>query len=209
MKISVVVPALDEAGRIGRCLASVAGPPGPNETIVVDGGTSDATREIARARALVVDAPRGRARQMNAGAREASGDALLFLHADTVLGADAFRHLRRALADPAVVGSTFTLRFDADRPLLRAYAAFTRIGPRLFRYGDQGIFVHRSVFRALGGFADLPLMEDVDFLRRLRRGEGRPSSAAPSRPPRGGSSGAGSSGSRRSTRRWWRCTRRG
>jgi hypothetical protein len=77
--------------------------------------------------------------------------------------------LRAALADPAAAGGTITLRFDENRPLLRLYALSTRLPFRLFHYGDQGIFVRRSVFERLGGFREIPLMEDVDFLRRLHR----------------------------------------
>ncbi len=168
MKISVVVPALDEAERIGDCLASITVQAGEHETIVVDGGSTDGTQEIARGDAALLGAPPGRSRQMNAGARAATGEILLFLHADSILDAHAFRYLRRSLSDPSIVGGTFTLRFDTDRLLLRAYAAFTHFKPRLFHYGDQGIFVRRSTFERLGGFADIPLMEDVDFLRRLR-----------------------------------------
>lgn len=169
MKVCVVVPALDEAARIGACLESVVGQAGEVEVVMVDGGSTDATVEIASRHAAVLRAPRGRAVQMNAGARRTSGEVLLFLHGDTVLHPDALPALRRALADARVVGGTFTLRFDRDHPLLRLYAACTRLPAGPFRFGDQGIFVRRAVFERLGGFRELPLLEDVDFLRRLRR----------------------------------------
>ncbi len=167
--VSVIVPALNEAERIADCLRSIASQQGPHEIVVVDGGSSDATPALARPYAAVVAAPRGRAAQMNAGARRGDGEVLLFLHADCRLPAAALAALRGAMDDPGAVGGTFTLRFDMERGLLRLYAFFTRFKPRLFHYGDQGIFVRRAVFERMGGFAELPLMEDVDFLRRLRR----------------------------------------
>lgn len=100
-------------------------------------------------------------------ARAARGDILLFLHADSILHPDALTCVRAAFADPNAAGGTFTLCFDSDRLLLRAYAFLTRFRPRLFHYGDQGIFVRRTAFDRLGGFSEHPLMEDVDFLRRL------------------------------------------
>lgn len=170
--VSVVVPALNEAERIAHCLRSIASQAGPHEIVVVDGGSSDATPALACPYASVVAAPRGRGVQMNAGARRCGGEVLLFLHADCRLPPGALASLRGAMRDPRAVGGTFTLRFDTERGLLRLYAFFTRFKPRIFHYGDQGIFVRRAVFERMGGFAELPLMEDVDFLRRLRR-EGR------------------------------------
>ena len=172
MKVSVVIPALNEADHIARCVRSATEQPGEVELLIVDGGSTDGTPEIARELSRVVGSDRGRAVQMNTGARQTTGEVLLFLHADSRLHPEALRDLRRTLRDPRVVGGTFTLRFDADRPLLRFYAWTTRLPFRLFHYGDQGIFVRRRVFERLGGFEEIPLMEDVDFLRRLR-GEGR------------------------------------
>ncbi|MEW5929147.1 MAG: TIGR04283 family arsenosugar biosynthesis glycosyltransferase [Gemmatimonadota bacterium] len=169
MKVCVVVPALDEAERIEACLESVLRQEGEAEVVVVDGGSTDATVEAASRLAVVHRSARGRAVQMNAGARRTTGEVLLFLHADTVLHPDALPALRLALADPRVAGGTFTLRFDHGHPLLRFYALCTRLPFSGFRFGDQGIFVRREVFERLGGFRELPLLEDVDFLRRLRR----------------------------------------
>lgn len=167
--ISVVIPTLDEAARILTCLRSVKAQPGHVETIVVDGGSTDDTCAIAEdAGATVLPAQRGRGTQLNAGARAASGEILLFLHADTVLDPGALAGVRAALADEGVVGGTFTLRFDRDGSMLRLYASFTRLPFRLFHYGDQGIFVRRATFENVGGFREWPIMEDVDFLARLR-----------------------------------------
>ncbi len=169
MKVSVIIPALDEAENIEACLASVKRQQGDFEIIVVDGGSRDRTVEIARSYAHTITSERGRGRQMNAGARLAGGEALLFLHSDSELHPDALEGLRASLLDSETVGGTFTLKFDSDRLALRAYAFFTRFKPRAFHYGDQGIFVRRSVYDRLQGFKETPLMEDVDFLKRLRK----------------------------------------
>ncbi len=169
MKISVVIPALDEASRIERTLRAVAAQPGPRQVIVVDGGSQDATRALAAAYATVLEAPPGRAVQLNRGAREAAGEVLLFLHADTLLPPDAFAAVRAALADPAVEAGAFRLRFDVETPLLRCYSFCTRFAwPRLC-FGDRGLFVRRAVFEALGGFPEIPIFEDLEMVRLLHR----------------------------------------
>jgi len=170
MKVSVVIPALNEAEYILPCLLSVKQQRGNIEIIVADGGSTDNTTEMARSHATVVTSRWGRAVQMNAGAQQATGEVLLFLHADSCLPSNAVPALEQALDDDRVVGGTFRLRFDSPRPLLKFFAFFTRFKFRYFHYGDQGIFVRRSVFQQLNGFRDLPLMEDIDFLRRMHRG---------------------------------------
>jgi rSAM/selenodomain-associated transferase 2 len=168
MKISVIIPALNEARYILSCLGSVKNQLGEFELIVVDGGSVDETVEAAEPHAGVIRSKRGRAIQMNLGARYSSGEILLFLHADSHLPSGAFPLLERVLADPRIVGGTFRLRFNSDKFLLRLIAFFSRFKFRYFHYGDQGIFVRRSVFEQLHGFAEIPFMEDVDFLQRLR-----------------------------------------
>jgi rSAM/selenodomain-associated transferase 2 len=169
VKISVIIPALNEAENIEPCLLSVARQQGQFEIIVVDGQSTDGTAEIAERYATVIISERGRAVQMNEGARRAQGDVLLFLHADSILHPYALTRLQEALEDSHVVGGTFTLRFDSDKFLLKFIAFFTRFKIRYFHYGDQGVFVRRSVFERLGGFKEMPLMEDIDFLLRLRK----------------------------------------
>lgn len=160
---------MDEAQGILSCLDSVKSQQGEFELIVVDGGSIDGTVEVVQPHARVIHSPQGRAVQMNSGARQATGDVFLFLHADSCLPPRAFPLLERALADPRIVGGTFTLRFNSQRLRLRVIAFFTRFNFRYFHYGDQGIFVRRSVFDQMSGFSEIPFMEDVDFLRRLHR----------------------------------------
>jgi rSAM/selenodomain-associated transferase 2 len=171
--ISVVVPTLDEELLLPRCLAALEGQIG-HELIVVDGGSRDRTVEIAaRAGALVARSPRAnRGLQMNLGVHRARGDVLLFLHADSCLppaGLAAVQALLRSRPD--VVGGCFTMRLDSCSPLCRLASwgadLYHRTGRQLF--GDRAVFVRRDVFEAVGGFRDLPIMEDVDLGRRLRR----------------------------------------
>jgi rSAM/selenodomain-associated transferase 2 len=167
--ISVIIPALNEAAHIAACIRSIPERGRGVEALVVDGGSTDDTVAIARSLTRVIRGPRGRAAQMNAGAAHARGEVLLFLHADTRLHPQSIAAVRNAVRDRRVMGGTFTLRFDHDHPLLRFYALCSRLPARLLHYGDQGVFVRRSVFQGLGGFVSAPLMEDLDFLLRLRR----------------------------------------
>ncbi|NIM21901.1 MAG: glycosyltransferase, partial [Candidatus Latescibacteria bacterium] len=115
--------------------------------------------------------PRGRARQMNLGARKATGDVFLFLHADTRLPASALNDVRCALAHPAFVGGRFDVELDGDRWILRVVGAMINLRSRLTKVatGDQAIFVRRKIFEEIGGFPDIPLMEDIAFSRALKR----------------------------------------
>ncbi|MCA0269916.1 MAG: TIGR04283 family arsenosugar biosynthesis glycosyltransferase [Bacteroidetes bacterium] len=168
VRLSVVVPALNEADAVAHAVRS-AFAAGTAEVIVVDGGSVDATKAAARqAGATVVDSPRGRSRQMNAGAEAATGDVLLFLHADTTLPEDAFVQVRSTV-ERGAEGGCFRLRFDADAPLLRLYAAATRLPIPWLVYGDRALWCTRAAFDAVGGFPDLPVFEDVAFVRALVR----------------------------------------
>jgi len=170
--ISVIVPTLNEEAALPRLLAGLAGETPAPEIIVVDGGSDDATRRLARRTgARVVRAPPGRGRQLAVGAELASGDVLLFLHADSVFPRGGLRRIEESLAgDPVLVGGNFRLVFDGERPFSRwltgFYAWFRKRG---LYYGDSGIFVRAEVYRALGGFRPIALMEDYDFTRRLER----------------------------------------
>lgn len=173
-RVSVVIPVLDEEARIGAQLESLARLP-VHEVIVVDGGSRDAT--VARVRAAgtarLLVGPRGRASQMNAGARAATGGVLLFLHADVRLPDDAVRHVEEALGDPEVVAGAFRTWTVADgggswlAPLLHLADLRSRYSG--LPYGDQALFVRAEAFRRAGGFPEQPLMEDLELSSRLIR----------------------------------------
>ena len=167
--VSIVIPTLNEEGVVGTVVRTARRQPAPLEVLVVDGGSTDATREEARtAGATVVDAPRGRGPQFNRGADAARGDLLLFLHADTHLPPDGLTRIRRALADPEVSAGTFRLHFDDASPLLRFYAWCTRWPWIRLCFGDRGLFVTRDAFEAVGGYPDWPIFEDLELAARLQ-----------------------------------------
>jgi rSAM/selenodomain-associated transferase 2 len=174
--VSIVIPVLNEAVALPSLLDRLAGLDGRFEVVVADGGSADGTVALASAHASkphVVRAPRGRARQLNAGARAASGAALLFLHADTILPADAYRSLTGALSDDAVLGGNFQLRFDGADRFSRMLGAWCAIQRRAgIYYGDSVIWLRATVFERLGGFRELAVMEDYDLVRRLERAGG-------------------------------------
>lgn len=174
MRISVVIPTLNEAEQIADTIASIPADPGV-EILVADGGSRDDTRARAEgAGARVLDAPRGRGPQMNAGAAEAVGDVLVFLHADTRLPPDAFVLIRRVLQFPEVVGGAFRFSSDGRGFFYRFSTAGINLRTAVLRlpFGDQAIFVRAHTFDELGGYRDMPACEDLDFVRRLR-GRGR------------------------------------
>lgn len=170
MKLSIVIPALEEAETLPATLAALA----PlrargHEVIVVDGGSADGTPALAAPLAdRVITAARGRARQMNAGAALARGAALVFLHADTRLPEDADRLVERALA--AHAWGRFDVAIEGRSPLLALVARLMNWRSRLsgIATGDQAIFVRREAFARAGGFPDLALMEDIAFSRRMK-----------------------------------------
>jgi rSAM/selenodomain-associated transferase 2 len=171
VQISVIIPTLNEEATLPVTLSRLAGR-SDTELIVVDGGSTDRTVEVARQfTPYVFVSHTGRARQMNAGARHATGDILLFLHADTLLAAGALDEIQQQIITDGAVGGAFDLHIDSPRRLHRLVAKISSYRSRLLRlpYGDQGIFVWRQVFDALGSFPELPIMEDIAFGRRLRR----------------------------------------
>ena len=160
-RISVVIPALNEASAIEACIVSVRRTDRPVEIIVADGGSTDGTADLARkAGALVIEGRRGRADQQNAGARAASGEPLLFLHADTRLPEGWAQALRVALARPGVAGGAFRLGIDARGSGLRFIEAMANLRSVVLQmpFGDQAIFLRRSRFFELGGFPEMPIM---------------------------------------------------
>ena len=170
MKVSVVIPAINEARDIAEAVQSAWGA-GAEQVIVADGGSQDRTREVASSAGCeVVDSPPGRGIQQNAGARRARGDVLLFLHADNRLGVETVRQVEAALDDSRFVGGYFRQRIRAAGVLFRCLERGNAVRAHWLRlpYGDQGLFVRRQAFQRMGGFPEIPLMEDVVFGRRLR-----------------------------------------
>ncbi|HEX7314498.1 MAG TPA: TIGR04283 family arsenosugar biosynthesis glycosyltransferase [Pyrinomonadaceae bacterium] len=170
-KLSIIIPALNEARAIGATLEAAARVKGDVEVIVVDGGSADGTAEVARAcGARVVSAMRGRGAQMHAGALAARGEVLWFLHADTLAPANAAECIARALLTPGAVGGNFRIRFDGASGAARF---LTWLYPRLrllgLAYGDSGFFVRRAAYERAGGFKPFPIFEDLDLLRALWR----------------------------------------
>ena len=168
--LSVIIPALNEAHSIGLTLDAVSAAARGAEVIVVDGGSGDATVEIARGRGVrVIASARGRGAQMHAGACAARGRVLWFVHADTRPGSGCAEQILEALRDPSVVAGNFRVIFDGDS---RAARFLTWFYPRLRRiglcYGDSAIFVRCDVYERVGGFRAFPVFEDLDLVRRLR-----------------------------------------
>jgi rSAM/selenodomain-associated transferase 2 len=167
--ISIVVPVYNEEAAIGGLLDNL-GAQRFGEVIVVDGGSTDRTAELASQRVRVIRSEIGRAAQMNAGAAAASGETLLFLHADVRLEEGSLDQIRRAMEDAATVGGNFDIRYGGND---WAAGAFTRINRWRRKcgifYGDSGIFCRRLVFEKLGGYRLWPILEDYDFARRLSK----------------------------------------
>lgn len=168
MQLSVVIPTLNEAENIGPLLERLSRMPATPEVVVSDGGSTDDTPRIVRASgARLVRSEPGRGSQLNAGAREASGDVLLFLHADVVPPQDLASQIQGALRKGRV-GGNFRLRYPGGGALGRWLEGLAPFYRKLGRYyGDSGIFVRREVYDGLGGFPEIPVMEDVVFVRRL------------------------------------------
>lgn len=174
MNISVVIPVLNEEKAIGASLGALIAL-SPHEIIVVDGGSSDRTRDICGTfNATVLTSERGRARQMNHGARHARGEVLLFLHADTRLPPSAIDDIGAALSDPRYLGGRFDVELEGDHWLLKVIGRMISYRSRVTKVGtgDQALFVRREVFERMAGYPDIPLMEDIAFCRALKRAGG-------------------------------------
>jgi len=168
--LSVIIPALDEEAHIEETILNAQSPDA--EVIVVDGGSGDSTvKRAERAGAAVLRGPRGRALQQNAGAAAASGSVLLFLHADTLLPKDYVTQVSETLMDRRVALGAFRFRTDLDRPLMRGIEFTTHIRSRYLRlpYGDQALFLRKSHFQAAGGFPEMPIAEDLVFVRLVSK----------------------------------------
>lgn len=170
-EISIIIPALDEAGAIEKTIGSTAAE-GRREIIVVDGGSTDGTPDLARALgARVVRSTPPRAQQLNLGALEATGDILLFLHADTRLPTGYDSAVLRAVESPSFVAGAFGLGIDSPRPGFRLLERLVDIRSRFFKlpYGDQALFFTQSSFYRAGGYPHLPIMDDYELMRTIRR----------------------------------------
>lgn len=175
MTISVIVPVFNEEAILPVFLGQTAHWT-VMEIIFVDGGSTDQTQAIIQRSPghRLLTSNKGRGNQMNEGAHAATGDVLLFLHADSLFPADGFSAILKAMQNTDLVGGAFRLRIESNSLCLKFIAMMANIRSSLFGlpYGDQGIFVRRAVFNNMGGYQDIPLMEDVEFIRRLKR-EGR------------------------------------
>ena len=171
MNVSVIIPVLNEEKTIAATLQALTALR-PFEIFVVDGGSADRTAEICRRIGVeVLVSQRGRARQMNLGAARARGEALLFLHADTRLPESALSDIAAALADARHAGGRFDVELEGKHWVLKIIATLINWRSRAtgVATGDQAIFVRREIFERMGGFQDIPLMEDVAFCRALKR----------------------------------------
>ncbi len=167
--VSVVIPTLNEAEGIRELVEELVRL-GADEIVVSDGGSTDGTLERVPPPARLVQGRANRGEQMNAGARAASGDVLLFLHADARPAPGAIDAIRRAMSGDGAVGGNLSIRYEGGDPPARWFTRINRWRRRLgVFYGDSGIFCRRSVFESLGGYKPYPVLEDYDFARRLRK----------------------------------------
>lgn len=171
---SIIVPVLNETNQINPLIEHIhsQGLGCPYEVIVVDGDPQGSTIKVIQDKgAIAITTEKGRGRQMNAGAAAARGKILIFLHADTKLPPDAFEKISKVLENEKYVGGAFDLVIDSDRIMLRYIAARARLRSRLNRipYGDQAIFIRKSYFDKIGRFKEIPLMEDVELMHRIKK----------------------------------------
>lgn len=170
MKITLIIPIYNESLTIADCLENLRTVEGIDEIIFADGGSTDDTLQHIGDQYRVISCPKGRAKQMNAAARAASGDIVWFSHCDSKLPADAAKQIRSAAAAGAVFGC-FHIGFDYDGPFMGCNTFFSnrRAKKSHIAFGDQGIFIRRELFLQQGGFEDLPIMEDYAFSRKMKK----------------------------------------
>jgi rSAM/selenodomain-associated transferase 2 len=175
---SIIIPVLHESEIINALLDSLRQleRDEPFEIIIVDGSpTQDTLRVISDKNVLKYACPQGRGRQMNEGEAHATGDILIFLHADTFLPPNALSLMKTTLENKRYVGGAFTLKIQSKISFLRAIAVYSTLRSQITRapYGDQVIFLRKHYFDAIGGYADIPLMEDVELMRRIKKKQGQ------------------------------------
>ena len=169
--ISIIIPVLNEEKSLAQCLDRVFAQKGDYQVIIVDGGSQDSTAQIARAYpAQFISTIKGRGSQMNAGAKIAQGQWLLFLHADTLLEADTIEKLSKLSLEPKLQAGCFWHRFDSLHPWLQIVSLIHNLRFRFtgIIYGDQCLFIRRDLFQQLGGFKEI-VMEDIEFSERLKK----------------------------------------
>jgi len=174
--VSIVIPVLNEGDRVSESITK-AWQAGADDVIVVDGGSTDQTIALAESsNCRIVKATAGRGQQLNAGAASATGDILLFLHVDNWMDVSAADQIRDAMNDAECVGGGFKQRIDSKKFAFRIleFGNYIRATGQRLVYGDQGLFVRRSVFESLGGFPEIPLMEDFEFSQTLFQGRRKP-----------------------------------
>lgn len=170
MKLTLVIPIYNEEAVIGRCLQNLSQLPANVEILFADGGSTDRTVELIGNRYPVIRCPKGRARQMNYAAKSATGDILWFCHCDSLLPPEGPAQIEKAVARGAQFGC-FHIGFDYNGPFMRCNAFNSNLRVRLWHiaFGDQGIFVTRELFLRQSGFPELPIMEDYEFSRRMKK----------------------------------------
>ena len=174
---SIIIPVLHESEIIHTQLEALKhiATDEPFEIIVVDGSPTQDTLQVITDKTIITClCQQGRGCQMNAGAARATGDILVFLHADTILPTNALLLIQKTLQNKQLVGGAFTLQIQSHNTLLRMIAAFSTFRSQITRapYGDQVIFLRKSCFDAIGGYKDIPLMEDIDLMRRIKKKKG-------------------------------------
>jgi rSAM/selenodomain-associated transferase 2 len=172
MKISIVIPTLNEATNLPQTLAAIAAANHDCEVIIADGGSQDQTREIGLASgAIVLPGNPGRATQLNQGAAQATGEIYLFLHADTRLPPNWAELVAQTLANPQTIAGAFELAIDSPRWGLRLVEWGVKVRSRYCQlpYGDQAIFLRAKTFYQLGGFPEIPIMEDFQLVKQLQK----------------------------------------
>jgi rSAM/selenodomain-associated transferase 2 len=172
--ISIIIPVLNEEKTIKKCLLQFIDQPPPFEIIVVDGGSTDQTKQIVISSniARLIESDKGRGRQLNAGAKFAKGKVLLFLHADTLLPSNGLGLIREAMKSSKIVGGYFRLEHDSTNFFYNYLSLLinwrSRL-PNITPYGDQAIFCSKETFEEINGYKDYPIMEDYDFAKRLKK----------------------------------------
>jgi rSAM/selenodomain-associated transferase 2 len=169
--VSIIIPVLNEEKSISALLENLKGQDGDYEIIIADGGSTDntLTKCISYRDIKIVTSEKGRALQMNKGASIALGTTLLFLHADTTLPGKGIQAIEKAMGDNKILGGSFYVKFDEQNRILNFLSRFTRINNRYLTWGDQGIFIRKTIFDEIGGYKDIPVMEDLEIQKKLRR----------------------------------------